>query len=83
MVASQLKRGLVVVAVVLLALQVVGLAALAKQAQSLPSSDPAHFLSNATKMIVSHLSSPLPPALECVLAIKLCHDNHKPGPFTG
>jgi hypothetical protein len=62
------KHGLMVTAVVLLALQVVGLAAIAKQTQSLPSSDPEHFLSNATKMIVSHLSSSLPPALECAVA---------------
>jgi hypothetical protein len=46
------KHALIRVTLLLLVFEVAGLAILAKHNQYLPKSDPAHFLSNATKMKV-------------------------------
>jgi hypothetical protein len=60
---NYLKHVLLGTAIVLLVFQMVCLSALAKQNQALPSSNPERFLSNATKMVVRHLPTPLLPAL--------------------
>jgi hypothetical protein len=60
---NHLKRVLLGTALVLLVIQMVGLSVLAKENQALPNSNPEHFLSNATKMIVRHLPALLLPAL--------------------
>jgi hypothetical protein len=65
---DHLKRVLLGSAIALLAIQVVGLLALAKQSQALPGSNPEHFLSSAIKMIVSQVPAARPPAALGVVA---------------
>jgi hypothetical protein len=50
----ELKPTVLCLAILILAFSVVVFSAAAKHSQFLPQSDPAHFLSNAAKMNVSH-----------------------------